>query len=63
MRAGEDFSRWIDDVLGDGGLAELVHAVELSAAGADHPHRSRNTVVALLERRYLQGGAALTGRD
>jgi hydroxymethylpyrimidine pyrophosphatase-like HAD family hydrolase len=59
---GRDFARWILDVLGDPALADLVHAVELSLAGGRDPHSSRNTVVALLERRYLQTGRSGTDR-
>jgi hydroxymethylpyrimidine pyrophosphatase-like HAD family hydrolase len=59
---GRDFARWIHDVLGDAALAELVHAVELSVAGGADPHSRRNTVVALLERRYLQKGRPGTDR-
>jgi hydroxymethylpyrimidine pyrophosphatase-like HAD family hydrolase len=56
-----DFTRWILDVLGDTALADLVHAVELSVAGGADPHTNRNTVVALLERRYLEKGHPAAG--
>jgi hypothetical protein len=52
-----DFARWILDVLGDTIVADLVHAVEVSVAGGGDPHAGRNTVVALLERRYLEKGS------
>jgi hypothetical protein len=59
---GRDFARWILDVLGDAALADLVHAVEVSVGGGGDPHAGRNTVVALLERRYLQQGRPGTDR-
>jgi hydroxymethylpyrimidine pyrophosphatase-like HAD family hydrolase/anti-sigma regulatory factor (Ser/Thr protein kinase) len=61
MRGG-DFTRWIHDVLGDAALAQLVHAVERSVAGGGDAHTSRNTVVALVERRYLGTGRTGGGR-
>jgi hypothetical protein len=57
-----DFARWILDVLGDASVADLVHAVEVSVGGGCDPHASRNTVAALLERRYLQQGRPGTDR-
>ncbi len=57
-----DFARWILDVLGDATVANLLHAVETSVGGGGDPHASRNTVVALLERRYLQQGRPGTDR-
>jgi hydroxymethylpyrimidine pyrophosphatase-like HAD family hydrolase len=57
-----DFARWILDVLGDTTVANLVHAVETSVDAGCDPHASRNTVVALLERRYLQQGRPGTDR-
>lgn len=60
--AGEDFARWIKDVLGDGALADVVRAVERSVAAGGDPAYSRDTVVALLERRYLHPGRPRTAR-